>query len=122
MSDPASTQPLRALKLANEVRVRRKVLRAKLREREVDALALLRGNVTEWEDVIVDMRLDTVLRSIPGIGEVTADDTIEVFRLKPQYRLSSLTYEVRGQIADMLSGVLRGEPVALPAPTPPAAA
>lgn len=116
MVDPGATQPLRALQRSKEVRAARKVLRQKIKDGEVDGLAVLRGASREWENVAVDMRVDAVLLAVPGVGEITTDEMLELFKLRGQMRLSGLTYALREQMAEVLNGALHGHPVALPEP------
>lgn len=118
MTNAHPTQPLQALAYGNQVRAARKVLKQKIREGEVDGFDLLRGNVREWERVAEEMRIDQLILALPGVGEVTRDEALDVFKLRPSWRLAGLSYALRAQLADTLFAAVHGEPVELPAPQP----
>lgn len=96
------------------VRGQRKLLRGLLKAGDVDPWELLRGVSGEWEPVICDMGLERFLMLVPGVGEVTVDETVAHFRLRRSDKLRSLSYGQRAAIADKLRAAFADEPVEPP--------
>ncbi len=115
MTNPAGVQHLRALEHAHRVRSARAVLKRQLKAQNVNAVALMRGDDTEWEPWILDVRIDKFLSWVHGFGEATVDDAVEVLNLNRRLTIAGLSFELRGKIADLIYSVLSG----IPMPPPP---
>lgn len=92
---------LAALKKANAVRARKKELRERLKRGDLDPIKLLRGGYPKWESVIAEWRVEYLVKIIPGIGVVTAQEVYEVMRLSPSTRVQALIPERREQLAKL---------------------
>lgn len=88
-----------ARKKAIARRQRRAQLRAACKEKKIDAIALVRGDLEEWEDDIAGWRLEQLLRIIPGIGSATAQEIYEVGKFSPRHLVSALAPARRAELA-----------------------
>lgn len=85
------------LERGTQVRSRRAALKRAIAAGDVDLPDLLRGGQAEaFEEVALDMRIDDLVRSVPGIGVTGAAAIVD-----PHHgcRLSALTIRRRNQIA-----------------------
>lgn len=101
----------RALLKAQWVRSQRAELKRALKEGRVDAWALLRGDVAEWEPVAREIRLDRLLLLIPGVGEVTRDEALAELRIPGRLEPVGMSFAQRAQLSEMLRLALAGEPL-----------
>lgn len=90
---------LAALKKANEVRAQMLRLREGAKRGEIDAIAVIRGDVEEWEPLIEKWTLEKLLRLVPGLGPVTAQEVFEVGRFSPTMRVRALNPDRRKELA-----------------------
>jgi hypothetical protein len=103
MEDGALTRRKRQLALARQKSIARRQRRSKLRfackSGEVDPIALLRGELEEWEDDIAGWRLEQLVMIVPGIGSATAQEVYEVGKFSPRQLVSSLSSARRAELA-----------------------
>lgn len=88
-----------------------------LKAGRIDPVNLLRGEEESWEPWIQDMRLDAVLGMIHYFGEVTVAQALEVIELPGRMTIAGLTYDKRGEIADLVYTAIYGIPAPPPVPS-----
>lgn len=85
------------------LRSARAEMKAKIKTNELDWHAIMLGNAgDDLERVIKTMRVLTFLRAVPGIGELTAYDAMEHFKIVPPMRFTGMTMELRKDLADLV--------------------
>ena len=56
----------------------------------------------EVEAIIEKWKVSTLLRAIPGVGEVRAHEVMVAARLSPRTRVSALSFERRKELAGLV--------------------
>lgn len=92
-------QRMSALGKANEKRFEMAALKRKLRAREVDPWALLRGELAEYEPTITDWTLRQLLIAVPGIGEARMYEVLTTMRASPMLKVRGLSDTRRVELA-----------------------
>lgn len=109
--DPAQqAQARRALARGRWLVAARAEVKRGLKAGLIDAPTLIAGDDERFEEAIVTWRLDELLKAIPTFGEQTVAEFLEEVRLPPRGTLQSLTYERRGELADLVHLALHNEP------------
>lgn len=88
-----------ALEIGLERRRRRKEIKEKIAEGELDPFKLVRGDYEDLEPELGPWRLKQLVAVVPGIGDVL---TLEIFvtaAMSPSARVRSLSYERRAELA-----------------------
>lgn len=106
LGDSRRRQQLAALEKSKRVRARRKQVRALARSGQLDPIALIAGNLDEWEDDVAGWRIEQLLDVVPGVGAVTKQEVFYVFAVSPRTKVRALTYERRAKLAKLLADAL----------------
>lgn len=101
-------QKRRGLVKANVVRQERAALRAGLESGGVDPWALLRGNDHDWEPVVVNIGLEVLLKQIPGVGPVTAEEALLELGLNRRLTLAVMSFQRRAELALLVRQAVLG--------------
>lgn len=84
-----------------EVRSRRAALKRGMKEGSIDWHGVLAGTVDdEHQKTAADMPLESLLLAVPGVGDTTAHDLLELRGIPASARLWALTDERRRELAD----------------------
>lgn len=103
-----AAQRKQALEQSKLVRAQLKLVRELIIKRKLDPFDVIRGTIkdaelaSEVEAIVVRWRLMPLLRSVPGIGPVRAQEVLTVFRASPRVRLGALSWERRAALADLV--------------------
>jgi hypothetical protein len=97
--DRRRASKLRNLRIANDVRQKRKQLKELVREGKLDPVKLIAGEYDKWEPVIQRWRISALVVIVPGVGPVTATEIYSVGQFSPSQRLSSLNERRRKDLA-----------------------
>lgn len=96
----------RNLQKAIEVRQRRAELKRLVKDGEIDAITLIRGD-TEHEELIAGWRLEQLVPIVPGIGTVTANEIYAVGPFSPAQKVRSLNRSRRERLAQLCQEGMR---------------
>lgn len=77
----------------------RSALRKRLKAGELDAWALIRGEVAEYEEDIKTYTLQQLLQIIPHIGPARVHEVLATFKASPMLRVRALSDERRVELA-----------------------
>lgn len=103
-----------ALKKANEVRGRNKLVKDVLKAKKVSPEELIAGTVGDsdvaaaLEAAIASWPLRRLVLAVPGIGDTRAQEVLSIFRASPRVVVSSLTYERRAELARLVQAARVG--------------
>lgn len=95
-----------AAKRSAQVRKQRKAICEKMKKGEIDALALVRGELAPLEPFLKRWKLEFTLKAIPGIGPVGRIRILEAWGKSPNRRLGDMSVEEREQISSMIEYTL----------------
>jgi hypothetical protein len=93
---------------ANEMRRAMRDIGVALKAGDLDPWVVIAGN-SDVEQVARRMTLRHLLLRIPGIGEITLEETCQELGLSASTRLQMLTFEKREALADFLRDALAGQ-------------
>lgn len=93
---------LEALAKANRQRRRLKNLRIAVKAGVIDDLALLRGELDEYEPLIAGWTIIRFLPMMRRIGPARAHEILMVARVSPNAKIRNLSYMKRGHLADLV--------------------
>lgn len=96
---------------AVRIRTKRSELKRAIKAGDVDWYELTRGNLPEWEPYVEGIRFDRLLLMIPYVGEQTMWELCVELRVRPDTRMSGVTFAKRQELADLTRAMLKGEPV-----------
>jgi hypothetical protein len=77
-------------------------VRKAIKDRVIDDLALLRGDLGDFEPLIKNWTVDKMLRCCHRIGPQRAMEIMVTARLSPRVKMSSLPYAKREQLAQLV--------------------
>lgn len=111
MTDPSASQfaekkirqQKEALVRANHARRVKKVLKDKLRAREIDPITLVAGHDPEWSPILYELKIGPILEAVPRLGPKTVDDILHAAGMN---YLERLEYRTKPEI-DVLVELLR---------------
>ncbi len=109
LARPLSDSKMRAMTKATRTRVLRAELKRQMRAGETLFVDVMAGH-DEWEPWVRNMRIDTLLMAVPGVGEVTKNDVLEALKLEGRVVLQAMTFERRGEIARLVAYALNPDP------------
>lgn len=102
---------MRALAYGNQIRSAGALLKKEMKKGAVDPVVVMRGDDAEWEPFVRPMKLGAFLRSVPTFGPRTVEDFLAHVSLSSDVRLRALTYERRGELAELIDATLRGDEI-----------
>jgi hypothetical protein len=91
-----------SLRRAQAKRTQIAKVKAAIKDRVLDDLALLRGDLTDYEPLIADWPLDRMLKACHRIGPQRAMDILVTARLSPHLKIGQLSYERREHLARLV--------------------
>lgn len=103
-----------ALKKANDVRARNKLVKDVMKGGSVSPEELIAGTVPDsavgdaLEAAIASWPLLRLLKAVPGIGDTRAHEVMTIFRASPRTLVRSLSFERRGELARLVQAARVG--------------
>lgn len=100
-------EPQRARRVANldKANAQRKVikqLRVDIRDERVDDVALVKGDLAEYEPIVTKWPVERLLKACYDIGPVRAFQIMSVARVSPSKRVGDLSWERRMLLARLV--------------------
>ncbi len=85
---------------ANAQRKRISVMREALRVGALDDLALLKGQLNDYEPIVASWPIERLLKAMRWIGPARAHEILEIERISPRKKVADLSYKQREALAD----------------------
>ncbi len=89
------SQPLDALKLANQVRAQRSQLKKDLKKNP----SMIVGVLSDPPDYVHTMNVETLLKAIPYMGRRKIEDVLKAARMSGRTQVGDLTAQRREEVA-----------------------
>lgn len=92
--------------MANKVRRVKRVIKEKLRAKEIDPIALVAGLDPEWSPVLYELKIGPILEAIPRLGPKTVNELLIAAEILPTDRLAYKTKPEIDVLVELLRAVL----------------